>query len=106
VTCFHRHSFHCIASAVAKGNTGEIRVIRPGILPFSVELERLTPILPDIVCAYGPPATGIGSCLSFDCANLPAEEEVHGDDAGEECEGGIQFIVIAGNHSMVKSRVE
>jgi hypothetical protein len=42
VTCFHRHSFHCIAKAEEKKNSGEIGVIGSEILPFSVERERLT----------------------------------------------------------------
>ena len=54
-------------------------------------------ILPDIARAFKLPAFEIVSCPPFDCAYLLAEEEVRGDDAEDEGNGGNEEVV--GGHS-------
>jgi len=54
-------------------------------------------ILADIVCAFKLLAFEIVSCPPFDYADLLAEEEVRGDEAEDEGDGGDEKI--CGGHS-------
>ena len=61
-------------------------------------------ILPDIARAFELPAFEIVSCPPFDCADLLAEEEVRGDDAEDEGNGGDEEV--GGGHEISRSGVD